>query len=63
MDGQISGYYRQICCNICSPRGKFTQALRKELLNEVVGEFERLAPKAIERLETGFVDAMAVMLL
>ena len=31
-------------------------------MNEVVGEFERLAPKAIERLETGFVDAMAVML-
>jgi len=32
-------------------------------LDEAVTEFERLAPKAIERLEAGFEDAMAIMAL
>jgi len=35
----------------------------RKLLDEVVEEFERLAPKAIERLEAGFEDAMAIMTL
>ncbi|RDV80406.1 hypothetical protein DXX99_10935, partial [Ammonifex thiophilus] len=33
------------------------------LLEEVVQEFEAVAPRAIERLEAGFEDAMAVMAL
>jgi len=32
-------------------------------LDEAAEEFERLAPKAIERLEAGFEDAMAIMTL
>lgn len=35
----------------------------RRLLEEVVQEFEGLAPKAIEGLEAGFEDAMAVMVL
>ena len=35
----------------------------RKLLDEAVTEFERLAPKAIERLEAGFEDAMAIMAL
>ncbi|NSW84649.1 MAG: IS256 family transposase [Syntrophothermus sp.] len=35
----------------------------RRLLEEVVQEFEGLAPKAIEGLEAGFEDAMAVMAL
>ena len=35
----------------------------RKLLDEAVEEFERLAPKVIERLEAGFEDAMAVMTL
>lgn len=35
----------------------------RKLLEEVVQEFEAVAPKAIERLEAGFEDAMAVMAL
>jgi len=35
----------------------------RRLLKEVVQEFEAVAPKAMERLEAGFEDAMAVMVL
>ena len=35
----------------------------RELLNGIVADFGDLAPKAIERLEEGFDDAMAVMVL
>ncbi|MBE3572946.1 MAG: IS256 family transposase [Moorella humiferrea] len=35
----------------------------RKLLEEAVQEFEAVAPKAIERLEAGFEDAMAVMAL
>jgi len=33
----------------------------RKLLDEVVEEFERLAPKAIERLEAGFEDAIMAL--
>ena len=35
----------------------------RRILDLVVQEFETLAPKAVERLEAGFEDAMAVMAL
>ena len=35
----------------------------EHILDEVAEEFERLAPKAIERLEAGFEDAMAIVTL
>lgn len=35
----------------------------RRILELVVQEFEALAPKAVERLEAGFEDAMAVMAL
>ncbi len=35
----------------------------RRLLGEVVQEFEVVAPKAMERLEAGFEDVMAVMVL
>lgn len=38
-------------------------ATARRILKDIVADYEDRAPKAIERLENGFEDAMAVMAL